>query len=733
MRVCMKKISQLTLILSVLAFTLFSESSYAESRTPIPAAVYMPQAGKRVACFITINSTEEKDVFTKYLDPKEWDLVELTAPTSNGGKDGWFGNACKRDIQCDINVVSGHFAGTFFGSSGYSLALSELENHSCAQDCKGILEHPKEVYLFGCNALASKEGDHRTPEQYYAVLREDGYPHETATRVVEDRYGALGQDNRGKVQRAFIGVPYIHGFYSTSPLGRDLKPRLERYMKSLGNFTEYFDSISERGVTAKTEPNTALNTALKGLSFTQCSGLDSKDPEYLSHLQICMLFDRTVPITDRLLSVELMLNSEKVLALLPSVHHFMRANIDEIKQSAGGIFERLHNNKNAKKILIETLATLKSPIIKIEWMRFAYLMDWISREDLTDTIFELVTAAFSSSSFEPDMGNAVCSLSGFDLQKMDFSSIISKIEPFHFTSHEAAKAMGCIGLTRYSAFRETLNTIYREKTQLSSTDTRILATLFADSAATLEPTAADHELLARLNSLCVTYPLSSSDLSCGRALAKLGARDRDGLVAPTLVAILKAASPSLQLAYATDFQIVDGGQDLIESAMLEVYLRPNHPYWFGLEAYFFARPLRLVENQKRLYQYLLGSTPDRRPDEMIYALREMRMTPTQVEATLKALHEKGNPLVTSRVFSGYLHLANGAGAATPLIEKLFKEHAHVIVTNENDLKAFYEALALPKIKAAIRNSPTAKQSLCSIRSTSSLLKTERFNQVNICP
>lgn len=720
----MKSYRKHLLVLAALSLTSLTAgySSYEavetfDVREPMPAEIFRPTAGKRVACFITINSSDEKGVFTKYLNPAEWDLVELTAPTSNGSKNGWFGEACKKNIQCDINVISGHFAGAFFGASGYRLALSELENHSCAQDCKGVMEHPEEVYLFGCNALASKERDHRTPEEYYRVLRADGYSHETATRVVEDRYGAFGQDNRGKVQRAFSGVPYIHGFYSTSPLGKDLKPILEDYMKRLGNFTKYYDSLRTRGVSAKTEPNVALNAAMKGKSFMQCSGLDPKDPEYQFHLQICALFDKSIPLTTRLLSIELMLNSDKVLSLLPSIQNFMRSNIREIKANAGALFERLQGNQNAKKILVETATAVKSPMIKIEWMRFAHLMGWITREDLIATVFQLADSAFSGSYFEPDLGDTVCSLNVSGLDHMDFSAIVPKIKSFHFASQSAANAMSCMGLARYPAFREIANNYYKTRTSLTSSDTQTLAVLFANSSPTLSPTPVDRELLARLNNLCVTRPLGKTSPLCGSALAKLGAAMSE--TAPTLVNFLRAANPSMQMTYADSFRAVEASQDLIESAMIDVYLDLRHPYWYGIETYFLSRPLKLAANQKRIIDYLVGATPGRRPDEMIYSLREMRMTPAEVDALFAAVRGKTQTLITSAVFSGYLHLANNAGSTNAFIEKLFKQHEQVSITNDRDLKAFYEALALPKVKAVIRTSETAKQAICMIMKSAS--------------
>ncbi len=115
---------------------------------------------KKTVCSITINSDEEINAFKKNLSPDLWNFVELTTLYSGGGsqdnKKDWMKNACAAKPSCDILLISGHFGGSFFGQSGLRLSLEDLEKYSCDSDCAGILKQPKEVFLFGCNTLATK-------------------------------------------------------------------------------------------------------------------------------------------------------------------------------------------------------------------------------------------------------------------------------------------------------------------------------------------------------------------------------------------------------------------------------------------------------------------------------------------------------------------------------------------------------------------------------------------------
>lgn len=704
-------IAALAIALSSLTSGLSRESVATYSkRSPLPVELYIPTPGKRVACFLTINSSDEKLVFTKYLNPAEWDLVEVTAPAGDGNKAGWFGHACAKNIQCDINVISGHFAGKFFGESGYDLALSELENRSCAQDCRGILENPREVYLLGCNTLASKDLDHRTPEEYYQVLREDNYSHETATRVVEDRYGAFGQDNKGKMQRSFLNVPYIYGFHSTSPKGIYLGPMIEKYLKSLGNFTKHFDSIRNRGLTAKDTPNTALVGAMKGQKFSQCSGLNPNDPQYDFHLKICALFDNTSSLEARLNHAEVMMNSDHLLSLLPSIKNFLSSNILEIKKKHATTFAKLQANENARTILMDTANSVKSSMIKIEWIRFAHLIGWVDRKTLDDNIHQLVNSAFGEDYFVSDIGRTICSLRLSGLDQMDFSRIISILRPHHLDSDGAVETMSCIGLARYPAFRDFVNETMKSKTSFTSNDTSRLATIFFKSPPLLNPSTSDRELLARLQDLCVNYPIPFISPSCGRSLSNLGAGDPS--TAPLLIEFLRNANPSLQMTYADVFRSVEAAKGQIETAMLDVYLEPNHPYWYGIETYFMSRPILSPSNQKRMLTFLITPTDSRRPESMLYALKEMKLSASEFTKAYTAIRNRKNGMMTGAVLLGWLNIAVRSGISPSGIEKIFLDHRSTTLQNGSELKAFYDTLALPGIRSITRTSKTAQDTIC---------------------
>ena len=127
---------------------------------------------KPTICTVTINSSEEKEVFQSHLG-EDFNFVELTDFATRSVLDtgygnipqgpeiynDWFLRACQKGVECDILVISGHFGGSFFGSSGLHLGLTELQSRSCQQACDGILKKPKEVFLFGCNTTAGKDQD----------------------------------------------------------------------------------------------------------------------------------------------------------------------------------------------------------------------------------------------------------------------------------------------------------------------------------------------------------------------------------------------------------------------------------------------------------------------------------------------------------------------------------------------------------------------------------------------
>jgi hypothetical protein len=178
-------------------------------------------------CFLSLNEPDEIEVFRSHLDARRFAFTDIGAAAAHlplGGERGataepWLLNACRPDLTCDLVNFSGEFAGRFFDRRGVSLSLQELEQASCDPRCAGLFHRPREVFLLGCNTLASKDADSRTPESYLRVLLDHGFDRAAAEQVVAVRYGPLGPSFRESLRRIFAGVPRIY-----VRLGRAARP-----------------------------------------------------------------------------------------------------------------------------------------------------------------------------------------------------------------------------------------------------------------------------------------------------------------------------------------------------------------------------------------------------------------------------------------------------------------------------------------------------------------------------
>jgi hypothetical protein len=172
----------------------------------LAAAPVLAQGPRQVVCTITVNSAEERDVFRRFLPAEQFDFVELVEP----GRPDWLASSCRRGIQCDVLLVSGHFAGSEFYSSRpetrETLKVDEIERVQCSGSC-GLFSKLKEAYLFGCDSLKAE-------------------PVKLASGDAEP--------NRELMRRLFPGVPAIYGFSSLAPFGRVEGPMLERFFEAGG-------------------------------------------------------------------------------------------------------------------------------------------------------------------------------------------------------------------------------------------------------------------------------------------------------------------------------------------------------------------------------------------------------------------------------------------------------------------------------------------------------------------
>lgn len=372
-------------------------------------------------CSVSINSTNEINAFKKKLGNKNFVYHELTDFASGGGQYGdstWFEGACHSGVQCDVLIVSGHFGGHFFGeNTGTTLSLDDLERFSCDRICDGVLKRSREIFLFGCNTLADKDKDKRTPQEYLQVLLEDGIDRQQAERVVSARYSPLGHSFKDRMRRVFSGASHLYGFDSVGPAGNTVESRVYDYLNKIPDYhshllrmhTESMLSTMERAQGAAENP--AWNSAMKGTHYAQCSGLRPTDPDYQDKEKICQLFKDEIPIEQRLQLAFEMVDSEKRLGYLPSLERFLNGiNFDSLSSEAKDILRRIKGHPIAKKEVDLIINSLEStPVHMMDMIKFAQKVEWMSESQARAREDALIKKLLEKSTVE-DV-DAICSIS----------------------------------------------------------------------------------------------------------------------------------------------------------------------------------------------------------------------------------------------------------------------------------------------------------------------------------
>ncbi|MBC7420628.1 MAG: hypothetical protein H7328_07865 [Bdellovibrio sp.] len=287
----------------------------------IPWTVEAAPVVKKNVCTITINSSEEAELFKSNLSPNLWNFIELAPKNAEAASKDWFSQSCKPSVKCDILVVSGHFGGTFFGESKLTLSMEDLEKNSCDDKCSGILKQPREVFLFGCNTLASKQKDHRTPEQYMQVLLNDGFSTAQASQIVSFRYSGFGDSFKYSMSQVFAATPRIYGFSSVGPSGKTVEPLLRNYLKSSQAQYANFEAYDKE---AGTKTNSRLFTALKNTSLAQAYGLNlaMKNAEEKPY---CYIRSEKISRLDKLKYIKKLFEAKKAVQLLAHIQDFLHS------------------------------------------------------------------------------------------------------------------------------------------------------------------------------------------------------------------------------------------------------------------------------------------------------------------------------------------------------------------------------------------------------------------------
>ena len=341
-------------------------------------------------CSITINSSDEIETFQKFLPAKDFKFIELLPSQKNELQDHsthWFDDACKKSPRCDILVVSGHFGGTFFGKSSYALPTELLEEKSCQNSCPNILSHVKEIFLFGCNTLASKTKDKRSYTEYLKVLLDDGLARETAERVVAARYSPLETDFRSRMNFVFSGSHTIYGFDELSPLGPHVRKPLRKYFqfinKNFGSYANYLKTGQYKRASNK-ELFRYFPRNVFTLNQAHISLAEEEPQQKKFFYDKCLLYDRTKNFPQRLQALEDIFKADQSGSAFFAIDYFLNHNKTEVVEGKGRkIFRSIRTNENFAKNFRSYYPHLEFlPYIRLVYLNVLEKFRWMGPFDL---------------------------------------------------------------------------------------------------------------------------------------------------------------------------------------------------------------------------------------------------------------------------------------------------------------------------------------------------------------
>jgi hypothetical protein len=349
------------------------------------------RAARLEVCVFSFHGPNEIQVFKDRLPAADFDVVDLSPhllpvsksmPPAVGDHPAgapWLLDLCPR-LRCDVVVFSSEFAGSFFGAYGKALSLSDMEEASCRASCDGLFHQPREVFLLGCNTLATKAEDTRTPEVYLQVLLAHGFDRATAERVVATRYGPLGPSFRESLRRVFMGVPRLYGFSSVAPVGEHTAPLLERYLRAKGDYRRYLEQADR-----DTGRNAELLAAFRGTGLVQETGLTRAEPAAADRDLICRLYDEGEKVTERLRIVAELMARADFLSFLPTIQLFLDRHPPE--RLAGvdrKLFEEVQRIDTARDEVLRLVKELDVSALQLELAHFARHLGWLTPGEFRD-------------------------------------------------------------------------------------------------------------------------------------------------------------------------------------------------------------------------------------------------------------------------------------------------------------------------------------------------------------
>jgi hypothetical protein len=328
-------------------------------------------ADPKTVCTITVNSSDEKQTFERFLPRDDYRFVELV----ERGRPDWLASACRNRVKCDALIVSGHFdGGTEFYTDRLdvreSLPVHELERASCSESCPGLFSQLKEVYLFGCNTLNADAMRSASAEITRSLVRSGHSAADAAllARVLGERYG---ESNRDRMRNIFKDVPVLYGFSSKAPLGHAARPLLERYFQT-----------APAGEIASGHVSPRLLSLFAPSSMTVAAGATTDDVHASFRRDVCEFADDRLSEPQRLAFVHDVLHRDaaEVRMFIDHLEQYSRTLGPELRQEpkTAAKLAEIVADRSARERFLDFVRDADQPEIRVRMIAFAQDIGWLT-------------------------------------------------------------------------------------------------------------------------------------------------------------------------------------------------------------------------------------------------------------------------------------------------------------------------------------------------------------------
>jgi hypothetical protein len=392
---------------------------------------------KRTVCTITVNSADEKEAMRRRLPERDFRFVELV----ENGRSDWLATACRRQIRCDVLVVSGHFNGTHFYTTRLDvndhLPVAEMERASCSASCPGLFSQLREVYLFGCNSLDPEPFPSAAAELQRSLARA-GRSQPEAARVARELGARHAESNRDIMRRIFVNVPVIYGFSSVAPLGPLSASLLNRSFQS-GADAELFSGRVNRQLVSTFAAN----------SMTVVAGSTASDARATYRGEVCRFVDDRLPAAEKLAFIHEVLDRDSGDARMffDRIETFLSTLTEGERQSVAfsQAMERIADDRAARERFLDLAHGAEQPSVRARMIDVAQTLRWLSQDEHRDEIVGLMRELLARPAMSGSDVDLICARNRNHVYDAERTALQTTVDTSNRV--DRAAALACLGGT----------------------------------------------------------------------------------------------------------------------------------------------------------------------------------------------------------------------------------------------------------------------------------------------